>query len=285
MFLMACCCGPPVCTGTTATFNVAGCFAAALAGATVTISGGISGTTNGSGQYIPTITADGVYDYSVSMAGYTTATGTFTITNCTSTTVYVGLSPDISHVCCSACTGFIMPNVLYWTDDNGTFTLSNTGGCTFTGTGTVNKLAASITGPFTCTNFGFQPCTFGVTAGSTISVEYTIDLVYSTGNWYGTVSAAYIWSNSGTSCTLVAAFHCPGPPSIGSPYGGPTAPSCTGSGVRPSYTLTGGGTQLLTGSCSESSVSLSGSAAAITYVSIPSDGTFLPLGSPITVTN
>lgn len=93
-----CCdCEPAGCN---ATINVGGCADLPLPGATVSIAGVGTATTNGSGVATIALPEAGTYSVSVSFTGMTTVTVSHTFA-CPGTALNVGLSPTTEFGCCN----------------------------------------------------------------------------------------------------------------------------------------------------------------------------------------
>ena len=87
------------CSGVFANFTVDG-SCGPIAGATITISGVGTCTTNSAGNCSIAIASTGSYSYMVSSPGYTTVTGTFSVATCASVSVNVTMALGSGFNCC-----------------------------------------------------------------------------------------------------------------------------------------------------------------------------------------
>jgi hypothetical protein len=127
-----CCCAP--CSTGAARFRVFGCTPAGgppiqVAGADVviTLSGSPIATVTSSATVRAStgaILSPGIYDYSVAWNRYDTSTGSFTIgPTCPTVDVDILLAAPDGMVCCPNLGGKLVPDTLFVTDENGTWTL------------------------------------------------------------------------------------------------------------------------------------------------------------------
>ena len=177
-----CCCNP--CPANNFEVRLRGCLSAKVPGGTVTIDGtAISVDSNSNATFtLP----PGTYTIYGEGPGYTNGSTTVTIaSNCTPTNVTLTLSPDSDHVCCDCCTDKIARKLLYLTDDNGTWTLTSTGGCQWTGTAYVTKTTGVVTW-ITCDDGGLPPATCyksRLECAATEAVAYAYTLTCVGGTW------------------------------------------------------------------------------------------------------
>ena len=87
-----------------ACFTVTGC-GRLTKGATVTLTGGYTGTTDSAGRCCVTLPAAGTYNYTATKTHFTNATGSVTVASCNTSEVAVTLSPAAGYACDPQCCG------------------------------------------------------------------------------------------------------------------------------------------------------------------------------------
>lgn len=180
------CCCTVTCT---LEVRLRGCLSAKVIGGSVTIGATtISVDSNSNATFT---LSPGTYTINGSGPGYTSGSTSVTIaSNCTPTTATLTLSPDSDHVCCDCCTDKIARKVLYLTDENGTWTLTSTGGCSWTGTAYVTKTTGVVTW-ITCDDGGLPPVTCyksRLECASTDAIPYFYTVACTSNTWRATLS-------------------------------------------------------------------------------------------------
>mgnify|MGYP001164726360 CR=1 FL=1 len=194
------CCCTVTCT---LEVRLRGCLSAKVPGGSVTIGATtISVDSNSNATFT---LSPGTYTISGSGPGYTSGSTSVTIaSNCTPTQATLTLSPDSDHVCCDCCTDKIARKVLYLTDENGTWTLTSTGGCTWTGTAYVTKTTGVVTW-ITCDDGGLPPATCyksRLECGSTEAIPYFYAISCTSGTWKATLNyTAMVGTDVSHDCT------------------------------------------------------------------------------------
>ncbi len=128
------CCNCATCSNGNARFKVFGCTPAGgspiqIAGAPVVVKLGgttVATVTSGSSVYVGTgaILSPGTYDVTVDFNRYDHYAGTVTIdSSCTQVDTDITLTKPSNMICCPNLGGKLVPDTLYCTDSNGTWTL------------------------------------------------------------------------------------------------------------------------------------------------------------------
>lgn len=144
----------------TVTFTVAGCCLAVVPGATVTLSNGMSGTTDAFGQISFWLNETATINYTVSASRYDPFSGSFSVTACSGSgqTLLVGISPTTGYQC-EMGAPFPVPLVLHYSD-------SQYGPVTVTWNGTIYDGNKTVNPPAGCACPSESGVNLEVTTGS-----------------------------------------------------------------------------------------------------------------------